>query len=57
MGFETLQNILNFNKEQPALHQVDQELENNLCPFDIWELDINSKGQRSCPICGRIWAG
>ncbi len=55
MGFETLKNIINYNKEQAALHQQDEDLENNLCPEDAWELDVNSKGERSCPICGRIY--
>lgn len=55
MGFETLQNIINFNREQAHLHQVDQELESNLCPYDAWNLDINERGEKSCPICGRIW--
>jgi hypothetical protein len=57
MGYESLKNIIDWNKEQANLHQVDQELENNTCPFDTWELDINSKGERSCPICGRIFNG
>ncbi len=54
MGFETLKNIIDFNKEQA---EIDKEIAQNPieCPDDAWELDINSKGQRSCPICGRIW--
>jgi len=56
MGFEQLKNIIDFNKEQAALHPIDEGLENNLCPYDDWTLDINSKSERSCPICGRIWA-
>jgi hypothetical protein len=55
MSFEQLQNIIDFNNEQAKI--PDEDLENNLCPFDAWELDINSKGQKSCPICGRIWVG
>jgi len=55
MSFGTLQNIIDFNKEQAILHPIDEELENNLCPYDYWNLDINSEGERSCPICGRIW--
>ncbi len=55
MSFEQLQNILDFNEEQKELHPIDQELENNICPDCAWELDINSKGQKSCPICGRIY--
>ncbi len=56
MSFETLKNIIDFNKEQAELHTQDEDLENNLCPEDAWELDVNEKGQRSCPICGRIWS-
>jgi len=55
MSFEQLKNIIDFNKEQTKLHPIDEDLENNLCPYDAWELDINSKNQKSCPICGRIW--
>ena len=55
MSFETLKNIIDFNKEQAELHPIDEDLENNMCPYDYWELDINSEGYRSCPICGRIW--
>jgi len=55
MGFETLKNIIDYNKEQAELHRVDQELENNLCPDCAWELHENSKGEKSCEICERIW--
>ena len=55
MSFETLKNIIDFNKEQAELHPIDEDLENNQCPYDYWPLDINSEGYRSCPICGRIW--
>jgi len=57
MGFETLKNIIDFNREQARLHPADEDLENDICPYDAWGLDINSKGERSCPICGRIWLG
>ena len=55
MSFEQLKNIIDWNKENEANHQVDEDLENNQCPYDYWPLDMNSKGERSCPICGRIW--
>ena len=55
MGFETLKNIIDWNKEN--IHPIDEDLENNMCPFCAWNLDINSKGEKSCPICGRIWHG
>ncbi len=57
MGFETLKNIIDFNKEQAELHSQDEDLENNVCPDCAWELDVNSKDERSCPICGRVWRG
>ena len=53
MSFETLKNIIDFNKAQPDGDEED--IENNECPYDDWTLDINSKGVKSCPICGRIW--
>jgi len=55
MGFETLKNIIDFNKEQTELHPIDEDLENNLCPYDDWPLNENSEGYKSCLICGRIW--
>jgi len=57
MGYETLKNIIDFNKEQSNLHQADEDLENDLCPYDAWTLKTNSKGYKSCEICGRIWLG
>ena len=57
MGFETLKNIIDFNREQAVLHQVDEELENNMCPYDAWPLKENEKGYSACEICGRIWLG
>jgi len=50
---EGLKNILEINRAQKSSEEED--LENNLCPYDYWNLDINSKGEKSCPICGRIW--
>ncbi len=54
MGYETLKNIIEFNKEQI---KIDDEIAQNPteCPDCVWELDTNSKGEKSCPICGRIW--
>ena len=57
MGFETLKNIINFNREQARLHPQDEDLENDICPYDAWNLDENEKGYKSCPICGRIFMG
>ena len=53
MSFEQLKNIIDFNKEQ-KLSEIE-DLENNECPYDYWSLDENSKGEKSCPICGRVW--
>ena len=55
MGFETLKNIIDFNREQARLHPQDEDLENDICPYDAWPLDVNEKGEKSCPICGRVW--
>jgi hypothetical protein len=57
MSFETLKNIIEFNREQANLHPDDEDLENNLCPYDAWPLKENERGYRSCEICGRIWLG
>jgi uncharacterized Zn finger protein (UPF0148 family) len=55
MSFEQLQNILKENKEREESLTEDEDLANNQCPYDYWPLDVNSKGERSCPICGRIY--
>uniref|UniRef100_A0A6M3JKP3 Uncharacterized protein n=1 Tax=viral metagenome TaxID=1070528 RepID=A0A6M3JKP3_9ZZZZ len=57
MSFEQLKNIIDWNKEQNNLYPIDKDLENNMCPYDAWQLDENSEGYKSCPICGRIWHG
>jgi len=53
MGFEQLKNIIDWNKENE--HPRDEDLENNLCPYDAWPLSENSKGEKDCPICGRVY--
>ena len=35
-------------KEQ-ALEEITE------CPYCAWDLRVNKKGQKACPICGRIW--
>jgi len=57
MSFEQLKNILDWNKENEVNHPIDEDLENNMCPYDAWPLNENSEGKRSCPICGMIWHG
>jgi hypothetical protein len=53
MGFETLKNILDFNKAQPSI--VEQCLENNECPDCAWPLKVNSAGDKACPICEKVY--
>lgn len=54
MGFETLKNIIEANKEQAILDK--QEVMNPTeCPDCAWTLSEDSHGHKSCPICGRIW--
>jgi len=52
MGFEQLLNIYKYNKEQEEIGREEELAE---CPEDCYPLQINSRGQKSCPICGRIW--
>ena len=54
MSFETLKNILKENREQ-AERDYQESLDPTECPYDAWDLKVNSEGQKSCPICGRIW--
>lgn len=54
MGFETLHNIIEWNKLQEEIGRVEK-LYPTECPDDAWELDIDSDGHRSCPICERVW--
>ena len=54
MGFETLKNILDFNKEQEELDKQEAMYPTE-CPDCAWPLLENSKGQKTCPICERIW--
>ena len=57
MSLETLKNIIDFNRKQANLHQADEELEDNMCPYDAWPLKENKGGYKSCEICGRLWLG
>jgi len=54
MGFETLKNILDFNKEQERLGRLEKE-NPTWCHYCEWELQVNSKGEKSCIVCGRIF--
>ena len=48
-----LRDILEFNRAQEDADSED--VANLICPHCAWNLDINSRGQKSCPICGQIW--
>jgi len=50
---ESLKNILAFNRAQPTVEE--EALENNECPHDGFALKTNSKGERACEFCGRIY--
>jgi ribosomal protein L37AE/L43A len=52
MGYETLKNIIDSNKEQAELEK--QEIINpTQCPICAYTLiQENSKGEKSCEICG-----
>jgi len=52
MGYETLKNMIAYNREQEELASQEELTE---CPYDIWPLDENESGQKSCSICGRIY--
>ena len=54
-GFEGLLESIKRNREQPTIEE--EELENNQCPYDMWPLDENDDGAKSCPVCGRIYNG
>ena len=55
MGFETFKNIIEFNKTQKDGDEED--IENDICPYCAWTLDVNEKGVKSCSICGRLYLG
>jgi len=54
MGYETLKNIIDYNREQEVLAEQEELTE---CPYDAWPLDVNERGMKSCPVCGRVWYG
>lgn len=55
MSFETLKNIIEFNRAQKPADEED--VGNNECPYDAWPLKENERGYKSCEICGRIYLG
>jgi len=50
MSFEQLKNIIEFNREQERLAEQEEITE---CPHCAWPLQENSRGEKSCPVCGR----
>ncbi len=54
MDFKGIVETIKWNKSQPTIEE--ESLENNECPEDMWPLKINEKGQKSCPVCGRIFS-
>ena len=56
MGYETLKNIIDFNKEQEELGK-EEAMNPTECPWDAWTLNEDSQGNKSCPVCGRIFSG
>ncbi len=53
MDFNGLLETLKRNREQPTIEE--EALQNNECPYDAWNLKVNERGERTCPVCGRIW--
>ena len=56
MGFEILKQI----KEENQLYAEEEEEEQRNpteCPDCAWPFDINTNGDKSCSICGRVWHG
>ena len=39
-------------KKQVEAREWEEIIE---CPFCGWELDVNDKKERACPVCGRVW--
>jgi rubrerythrin len=53
MGFESLKNILEFNKKQPSIEA--ECLDKNECPECGWPLKVNAAGKKACPICEKVY--
>jgi len=54
MSFELLKNIQQFNREEEERGREEAQNPTE-CPDDAWPLKINSRGQKSCPFCERIF--
>lgn len=55
MGYNTIKECIEFNKEQEEKGKQEMEKPEGNCPYCEWPLSVNSQGQKSCPICERIW--
>ena len=54
MSFEVLKNIIRENREQAELDK-QEAMNPTECPDCVWTLKTNSKGKKTCPMCGRVW--
>jgi len=54
MSFEQLINMWDYNIEQEIIG-LEEAMNPTECPYDLWPLRENSKGERACPICERVW--
>jgi len=53
MSFETLKNIIEFNRSQPSSEQED--IDNLICPDDGFSLIEDSQGKLHCEFCGKVY--
>ena len=53
MRFSGVLATLKSNRAQKTIEE--EELERNMCPYCLWPLKINDRGEKSCPICNRVW--
>uniref|UniRef100_A0A6M3ISU6 Uncharacterized protein n=1 Tax=viral metagenome TaxID=1070528 RepID=A0A6M3ISU6_9ZZZZ len=56
MGYETLANMIEYNKEMEELGR-EESTNPTECPICGGALDENSRGDKSCPIDAIIWSG
>jgi uncharacterized Zn finger protein (UPF0148 family) len=53
MSLNNLKTIIEFNRAQPTIEA--ECLANNECPDCAWTLKVNSVGEKSCPICEKVY--
>jgi len=56
MGYEQLANMMEYNKEMEELGR-EEKMNPTECPICGGALNENSRGDKSCPMCARIWSG